>query len=197
MNTKEELTQLPDSELLTKIKNGQGDLFVILYDRHAPAAFRHILFRSGNKETAEDVVSQTFLHIWDYLRTGKTIQSFRSFLFQTARNIFIDITRKKESKNLSLEAFLEDDTQQRREPTAPMTPLTDLLVNEEIQALKRALRRLPPHYQEMLTLRYLDELSISEIAQVTGKNSGAIYVSLHRGTRLLRQALVEAQLPHS
>lgn len=188
----EQTNTTSDNDLLAQIKAGQSDLFAVLYDRHAPAVYRHILFRCEDTAIAEDVVSQTFLHIWDHIREGKSIQSFRSFLFQSARNIFVDMTRKREFKNVSLEEILENDD---RKPVGKGNLLEDIMIGEEVHTLKQALASLPEHYKEIITLRYLSELSISEIAKVTGKNSGTIYVSLHRGTRLLRQALVDAQPP--
>lgn len=184
-----ETIEYSDQEILTKVIAGDGDAFAILYDRHASAAYRHILFRCSDEELAKDVVSQTFLHIWNHLRAGKPIQSFRAFVFQSARNTFIDLTRKKDFKNLSLETIVEEN----KEPADKTNLATESIINEEVRELKAALSTLPLIYQEILTLRYLDELDISEIAKVTGKKSSAIYVSLHRGVRLLRKALVEAE----
>jgi len=126
----EQFTQLSDRELLAEINSGQEDVFVILYDRHAVAAYRHILFRSGSKEIAEDVVSQTFLRIWDYLRRGGTIESFRAFLFQTARNIFIDTTRKRGFKDLSLEEIIEE---KKIEPRDQNNLFENIMIGEKFK----------------------------------------------------------------
>lgn len=193
MGVEAPLTQLSESKLLAAARSGNSEAFAVLYDRHAPAAYRHVIFRCANKEIAEDVVSQAFLHIWDYLRSAHTIRSFRAFLFQTVRNIFVDQTRKRDFSNISLEKILEEEGE--KEPVAPSDLLADIILSDEVETLKRTLTTLPSDYAEILTLRYLDELSIAEIATVTGKKFGAIYVSLHRGIRLLRQALVEAKPP--
>ncbi|OGH69105.1 MAG: hypothetical protein A3I29_04580 [Candidatus Magasanikbacteria bacterium RIFCSPLOWO2_02_FULL_44_11] len=185
----EQFAGLSDKELLAEIIKGRGDLFALLYDRHAAAVYRHILFRCAEEAIAEDVSSQAFLQIWEHVREGKKIASFRAFLFQTARNIFIDQTRKREFKNLSLEAIVDEKD---KEPVGTDNLLEEAAVNDEVRALQSALATIPEDYREIITLRYLNELSITEIAKVTGKNSGAIYVSLHRGIRLLRKALVDA-----
>ena len=91
---------------------------------------------------------------------------------------------------MSLEEILEQDG---REPVGDSDLHEELMVNEEINILKCALASLPEDYREILTLRYLNELTISEIAKITGKKSATIYVSVHRGLRLLREALVEAE----
>ena len=182
---------LSDKRLLEAAQKGNSLAFGVLYDRHAPACYRHILFRSGSHELSEDVVGQTFLRIWDHLRAGKKIIFFRAFVFQSARNIFIDETRRRSFKNLSLETLL--DSQPTREPRSDQNIFQEIKNADDAAALQKALASLPVEYNEIITLRFLDEFSIKEIAEATGKKSGAIYVSLHRGIRLLRQALVEAE----
>ncbi|MEK7072930.1 MAG: RNA polymerase sigma factor [Patescibacteria group bacterium] len=183
-----------DSTLLTRAAAGDAEAFATLYDRHALPVYRHILFRSGNRETAQDVTSQSFLRIWEHLREGKVIRTFRAFLYRTAQNTFVDITRRRASSDLSLEELCEDE---RWEVASGEDLAAATEVREHASLLRRALSSLPEQHRRMLTLRYLDELSISAISRITGKNPGTIYVSLYRGVRALRQALVEADSPRN
>lgn len=180
--------------LLTRAATGDAEAFAALYDRYAIPVYRHMLFRSGNREMAQDVTSQAFLRTWEHLRKGNNIQSFRAFLYRTAQNAFIDITRRRASSDLSLEELRENEQWE-------VASGKDLAVATEIRAhislLHRALSSLPEQHRQILTLRYLDELSIPEISRITGKNPGTIYVSLYRGVRALRQALVEADVPRN
>jgi RNA polymerase sigma factor (sigma-70 family) len=83
------------------------EAFIKLYDRYARPLYRHILFYSGNPNTAEDVVSASFLKLWEFIREGKRIRNFRALLYRTAKNTFLDMVRRKESTNLSLEELYE------------------------------------------------------------------------------------------
>ncbi|TAK05739.1 RNA polymerase sigma factor [Patescibacteria group bacterium] len=181
-----------DSTLLMRAAAGDAEAFAMLYDRYAIPVYRHMLFRSGDHETAQDVTSQAFLRTWEHLRTGNTIRAFRAFLYRTAQNAFVDSTRRRASSDLSLEELCEDG---RWEVASGEDLAAATEIREHASLLRRALSSLPEHHRLVLTLRYFDELSISEISRITGKNAGTVYVSLHRGVRALRQALVEADSP--
>ncbi|TAN34018.1 RNA polymerase sigma factor [Patescibacteria group bacterium] len=185
-----EQDKIIDAELAAKAAGGDQNAFVILYDKYAGAIFRHIIFRGGDKAVAEDIASQTFMRFWDWLRENKPVKSCKALLYRIAGNLFIDLTRTKEYKNLSLEDMSENKGAQ---PAAKENIAIDLEKKEEITALKNALNKLPELYKQILTMRYLDELSVAEIAKATGKKSGAIYVSIYRGIKALRQAMVEAK----
>jgi RNA polymerase sigma-70 factor (ECF subfamily) len=164
------------------------EAFIKFYDRYARPLYRHILFYSGNPDTAQDVVSASFLKLWEFIREGKRIRNFRALLYRTAKNTFLDVVRRKEYSVLSLEELLKTGW----EP-ASADPVQKFAAADDVRVLRLALARLPVHYREILTLRYLDELSIAEIAEVTGKNSGTIYVSLYRGKRALEEALQKVE----
>lgn len=175
-------------ELLEQAREGDQEAFARLYDLHAKAIYRHILFRSRNSQMAEDITSQVFIKIWESLRDGAAIRSFRAFAMKSAQNLFIDQTRKKEYQNVSLEKMTETGF----EPQGGVSATREAEASEAAGILQSALEKISAEQRQILTLRYLNELSIPEIAEITGKKPGAIYVLIHRGVRSLKAVLEES-----
>lgn len=82
-------------------------VFLEMYDGFSDELFRFCLSKVRNRDESLDIVQETFVKTWDYLRNGKTIEMTRPFLYRTARNIIIDRSRKK--KTLSLDTLFEND----------------------------------------------------------------------------------------
>ncbi|MDP2637378.1 MAG: RNA polymerase sigma factor [bacterium] len=155
--------------------------FLQAYDEFADAIFRYCYFRVFDRELANDLVQDTFLRVWGYLEKGGEIQHFRVFLYKIATNLIIDYKRKKRA--VSLELMQEKGFEPRQDNT--------LRFLERIDA-KNAVQRLselPPHYREVITMRYVEELAVKEIAEVLGETENNISVRIHRGLEALRKIL--------
>ncbi|PIP60433.1 hypothetical protein COX00_03395 [Candidatus Uhrbacteria bacterium CG22_combo_CG10-13_8_21_14_all_47_17] len=172
-------------DLLKQARQGSQEAFAQLYDLHAKGIYKHILFRSRDPKMAEDITSQVFIKIWEALRKGVAIHSFRAFAMRSAQNLFIDQTRKKEYQNTSLEKLTEAGF----EPRGELSTSREAEASEATKALQGALEQINAEQRQILTLRYLDELTIPEIAEITGKKPGTIYVLIHRGVRALKLIL--------
>jgi len=177
------LERLKDAQLLRRIRNGDDSAFVETYDLYAPKLFRHALFRTDSEELAEDMVSETFLKAWEYVRTNaKEITHLRAFLYRVANNLVIDHYRRKDKASLPIDENMErtiGDVEAHRIPERIDAGL-------ESDRIRRALASLRPEARELLVMRYIDDLSIEEIAETTGKNKNAVYVALHRGVKELK-----------
>lgn len=177
------LEHLKEAQLLRRIRSGDDSAFVETYDLFAPKIYRHILFRTDSPETAEDVMSETFLKAWEYVRTNsKDIQHLRAFLYRVANNLLVDFYRKRVRAAVPIDEDLErtlgDDPKH-------MPERVDMILQSD--KLRQALTGLRPEVRELLVMRYLDDLSIDEIAEATGKNKNAVYVALHRGVKELKE----------
>ncbi|MFM2357608.1 MAG: hypothetical protein RJA61_345 [Candidatus Parcubacteria bacterium] len=154
--------------------------FLKAYDEYADALFRHCYFRVSSREVALDLTQDIFTKTWEYLSQGKEVKNIKAFLFQVARNIVIDYYRKH--KSVSLDVELENGVQ-----FEDMHSETG--ARSEISHMLSALEKLPEQYREILRLRYIDDLSVSEIAETIGEKENAVSVRIHRGVEKLKEIL--------
>jgi len=164
------------------------EAFAKLYDLYARRIYRFIFFKVANREEAEDITSEVFLKAWNYVGEKKKIESFSGLLYKLARNSVIDLYR---SKSRQTEVLSFDGSE------------SDIDINDngkwesalgnklETQKIIKALQKLKQEYREVVTLRYVEELEISEIAEITSKRQVAVRVTLHRGLKKLRDFLKE------
>ena len=128
-----------------------------------------------------DLVSATFTKVWEYLVKGGEIQNMKAFLYKTASNLVIDEYRKKGAQ--SLDALIEEGY----EPRAGSGHEAGILA--EVGELKRGLARLPEQFREVVALRYVDEFSPQEIAELKGESPNTISVRINRGVAMLRKEM--------
>ncbi|HBB37575.1 MAG: hypothetical protein UV82_C0001G0027 [Candidatus Magasanikbacteria bacterium GW2011_GWD2_43_18] len=174
--------------ILQRIQKGKDpDAFAELYDAYIEKMYRFISFKVGNRQVAEDLTSDLFLKLWEYLTTGKStdIQSLNGLIYRMARNLVIDHYRKN---TMTFECPIED--------ILHLTDSTDIQeqvhLDIEVSNILAQVKHLKQEYQEVVLLRYIEELSIKEIAEVMQKKRGAVRVTLHRATKTL-QALLDEQ----
>jgi RNA polymerase sigma-70 factor (ECF subfamily) len=169
-----------DSFLVIRIAAGDEKAFKQLYDRYFKDIYRFIYFKVGAVESAEDTASDTFFKVWHYIKQGKRIRNVRALLYQTARNKIIDYYRKKQDEQLEeVERipFIGVNLEEQTDRTVAL---------EKVYA---QLRELKEEYREVVELRYVYELSHSEIGSIIGKKSGAVRVLLHRALSELKKNL--------
>ncbi|MFA5934807.1 MAG: RNA polymerase sigma factor [Candidatus Paceibacterota bacterium] len=136
-------------------------------------------FKLNNHALGEDLVQDTFIKTWKYLVRGGKIEVMKSFLYHVLNNLIIDEYRKQ--KTISLDMILEKGY----EPLAPdnTKSLMDILDGKAALLL---IQRLPDTYKKVMRMRHVQDLSISEIALITGLSKNAITVQLHRGLEKLK-----------
>jgi len=171
--------------LLYKLQTKRDpDAFAELYDYYVKQIYRFIYFKVSNHEEAEDITSDVFLKAWNYINQGNKIESFRGLLYRMARNSIIDFYRNK-SKGQTLDLEKIDQAGLLRADNLEK----QIAFNSDKQILFEALQKLKTEYKEIVTLRYVEELKISEIAQITGKRRVATRVTLHRAIKKLKEML--------
>lgn len=149
------------------------------YEDFADAIFRHCYFRMSDKEKAKDLMQETFIKVWEYtIVNNNTVYNMRAFLYKTANNLIIDEYRKK--KSLSLETLREDGF----EPVSTDHENMELAISTK-EVLK-FIGELDPKYREVVVMRYVDDLSPKEIAEITGENKNNISVRINRGVQKLK-----------
>ncbi|MDO8452828.1 MAG: RNA polymerase sigma factor [bacterium] len=154
------------------------------YDKHVTSIYRFCYLKVSSRDLAEDLSSEVFLRFWKQLNSSR-VDNDRAFLYGIARNVIADHYRKKQVPTVSLEGNLLD--------IADESEFADrAAVSSDMEQVRKALSELNDEYQSLIIWRYLDELSISEIAQIEGKSEESVRVGLHRAIKQLRGRL---QLP--
>jgi RNA polymerase sigma-70 factor (ECF subfamily) len=174
-----------DHELIKLAQRGDQHAFGDLYEAHAPVIFRYLYAHLDNPMDAEDLTCEVFLKAWrslpKYIDHGVP---FLAFLLRIARNMLVDHYRQ----NNRLENKSIDDMDGFK--AEGMIEPIDLVGNQiEHQRVLKALSKLRQDYQDVLTLRFISELSPQEAAQVMNRSVGAIRVLQHRALAVLREEI--------
>lgn len=157
--------------------------FLKAYDDYADAIFRHCYFRVFDRERGKDLMQETFMRAWEYLAKGEKVLNMRAFLYRIANNLIIDESRKK--KETSLDKLQEEGFDPGIDETATMHNRI------EHSRVVGTLKNLDGNYRDILVMRYMNDLSPSEIAQVTGESANTVSVRIYRGLKQLRAMLPE------
>lgn len=139
---------------------------------------KHAQFRVSDTTTCDDLVQDTFMKTWSYLVKQGKIDLMKPFLYHILNCLIIDEYRKR--KSTSLDALLEAGFEPGSDD---FTRLVDML---DGKAALELIEALPISYQKIMTLRYVDDLSLAEISVVTGQTKNTVAVKTHRGMEKLR-----------
>jgi RNA polymerase sigma-70 factor (TIGR02952 family) len=177
----------PDSwDLVRAAQGGEVDAFGRLYDRYVDLVFRYAYYRLGDRSLAEDVTSETFLRA---LRGLSSIsyqgRDVGAWFVTIARNLVLDHLKSGRHR---YETVIADFRDADRPTDGPEPAVLSALENAE---LLRCIRKLGAEQQECIVLRFLQGLSVTETAELMGKNEGAIKALQHRAIRRLAALLPE------
>lgn len=178
---------LKEKILLYKLQTKlDPDAYTALYDIYVKQIYRFVFFKVASHEEAEDITSDVFLKAWNYIQEKKEIKSFSGLLYRIARNCIIDLYRAKAAKP---ETIMDEEFEVGDEGKWHKELNTQLEAKKIVESIKK----LKQEYQEVITLRYIDELELDEIAEITGKGSVAVRVTLHRAMKKLKDIVSEEQ----
>lgn len=171
-----------DSEGLVKqARAGQEAAFAELYDRFFAKIYRFIFYRVGHRETAEDLSEETFVKAFGGLATLEKDALFEAWLYTIARNKVIDYYRSKKAlvPIEEVENTLEYETN-----------IIDVVnLGFQQKTLIKLIKELTPEQQLVIKLKFFEDLTNSEIAQLLDKEEGAIRVIQHRAITKLKLLL--------
>lgn len=136
-------------------------------------------FKLNDHTLSEDLVQNTFIKTWTYLVKGGKIELMKAFLYHILNNLIIDEYRKK--KPTSLDVLLEKGY----EPSV-QGESTKLMNFLDGKAALIMIQRLPAKYQKVMCMRYVQELTLKEMALITGMSKNTIAVQTHRGLEKLK-----------
>jgi RNA polymerase sigma-70 factor, ECF subfamily len=158
------------------------EAFTRAYDQHSDAIFRHCFFRIRDREQALDLMQQTFMKTWKSIQKGKEITQLKSFLFKVANNLIVDHSRKKKSTSLDtlMEAGFDPSQEENPQLQDRLDAQKKLEILDELE---------PPSYREVILLRYVEDLTITEIAETLDTTENTVSVRINRAINKLRKLL--------
>lgn len=169
---------------IEQAKNGSQPAFNFLLDRFWNEVYAFQLKRTQNENDAEDITIQTFSRAFDKIDTFDKKYSFKTWLITISKNIHIDLIRKK---NASIRARTTDEEDEKVFRIADDAPsIEDTLITEQnLAQLLLDIKKLKPHYQEVINLRYFQEMSYKEMSKSLNEPMNNIKVKLLRAKKLL------------
>lgn len=165
-----------------------------LIEMYQHRLLRYLVYLTGNREFAEDLFQETWMRVLERGNQYNGKSRFDTWLFAIARHLVIDASRKKSC--LSLEALTNPAEESNAAPmefaSDEPTPFEQTHMREEAQRVDSALSHLDAVQREVVMLRFQEEMSLDEIAEVTGAPLSTVKSRLYRGLEALRPRL-EAQ----
>ncbi len=152
------------------------------HDEHVDALFRFCYVHLGDREKAKDAAQETFIRTWQYLAKGRTIERMKPFLYRTARNILVDLSRQPRHDSLDQLQSEGFDVAGGHDPA---------IIAEAHRAIRLA-GSLDDKHREAVLLRYVEEMTPQEIAAITGESENVISVRIHRGLEKLRELFAQS-----
>jgi len=173
---------------IEKAKIGDQVAFTFLLDFYWNEVYGFMLKRTENETDAEDITIETFSKAFDKLATYNPEFQFNTWLIAIAKNVHIDILRKKKS---SLFVEISDEEDYQAYNIADTTPSAEdkLITEQNLSQLLQYIKELKPHYQEVIQLRYFQEMSYQEIANQLDEPLSNVKVKILRAKKLLAEII--------
>ncbi|NCB21075.1 MAG: sigma-70 family RNA polymerase sigma factor [Clostridia bacterium] len=186
------LKKFKDRQVLEQLKKKDKDAFIKVYDEYAEDIYRFIYFKVAKETDAQDLSSLVFLKAWHHIQANTLVDSktLRALVYKIARNAVIDHYREASVK---LELSLDDDNNPIEIVDDSQDLATKLDRANDLALLKKQLPLLKEEYREIIVLRFVSDLSLEEIADVTAKSRGNVRVILHRALAALK-GMVEEEM---
>ncbi|WP_339921133.1 sigma-70 family RNA polymerase sigma factor [uncultured Flavobacterium sp.] len=173
---------------IEKAKKGDQAAFTFLLNYYWNEVYGFMLKRTENETSAEDITIETFSKAFDKIASYNPEFQFNTWLISIAKNVHIDLLRKKKS---SLFVEITDKEDQKAYNIADTTPSKEdeLITEQNLSQLLRYIKELKPHYQEVIQLRYFQEMSYQEIANKIDEPLSNVKIKLLRAKKLLAEII--------
>tara|TARA_R110002073_G_scaffold240891_1_gene402699 strand:- start:1102 stop:1647 length:546 start_codon:yes stop_codon:yes gene_type:complete len=176
-------------EAIKRAKTNDQKAFNYLLDTFWDAVYGFQLKRIQNENDAEDVTIQTFSKAFDRIETFDENYTFKTWLIAISKNIHIDLLRKE--KNSISQIISKDSKHAYNVLDESPSPEDKLITEQHLAKLLRDIKKLKPHYQEVINLRYFQELSYKEISKQLNEPMNNVKVKLLRAKKLLAEIIQE------
>ena len=177
------------NQKITAALSGNQAAYNYLLNSHWNLVYNFQLARTQDEFKAEEITIQTFSKAFNQLHTYDAHYQFGTWLITISKNLQIDLFRKEQSR----QRHLESDNKLNKVIDENPTPEDALITEQNLNELQTLIKKLKPHYQEMINLRYFQEMSYKEMAQKLDEPLGNVKVKLLRARRLLSDSIKKNQ----
>ena len=193
---------ISDMVLAQQVLSGEQDAFERLVHRYSTPLFNFICRFLGDYDQACDVLQQVFLRFYTSLPNLGTSEPFKPWLFQVARNCCVDELRRRKRYAVHFSQLETENSEGEITFLGDMAdpgPLPEeILERHDLQhVLQEAIQSLPPKFRDVVTLRYMAQLSFSEIGRTLSMPEATAKTYFHRAKVLLRKTLSAKMAPVS
>lgn len=184
-----QVAELESASIARALRRRDSEFIGRLVSQYHYRLLRYLVYWTSKREQAEDLVQETWLRVLERARQYDGHQRFEPWLFSIARNLAIDHLRKQQTATAKLRISEEDDAGLNLPAPDFESPFLAAARSEDAKRIAAALGALEPIYREALLLRFQEELSLAEIAQVTGSPIPTVSSRIQRGLSMLETSL--------
>lgn len=159
--------------------------FTAIYAQNSDALFRFCLTRVSQRELSLELAQEAFARLWVRMAEGREVPNPRAFLYLVTRRLIIDWYRK--TKTSSLDRGLDEEGEENTFDPADDRALAEIEAGPEGRRVMALLNKLDEDHREVIHLRFVEELSPREIAEILGVSPNAVSIRITRGLAALRK----------
>lgn len=183
-----EIKQEKILKYIQKAKQGDQVAFTFLLDFYWNEVYGYMLKRTENETDTDDIVIETFAKAFDKISTYNPEFGFNTWLITIAKNVHIDMLRKKKS-TLFLEITDEENSIANQILDDTPTVEDTIITEQNLSKLLQQIKQLKPAYQEVIQLRYFQEMSYQDMAEQLNEPLNNIKIKLLRAKKLLAEII--------
>jgi RNA polymerase sigma-70 factor (ECF subfamily) len=183
-------TNITDDIALQQAASGDQEAFGILYERYIARIYNYIYYRTGQENEAEDLTAKVFHRAYQHIHRYKNMGvPFSAWLYRIAHNLVANWHRDNNRKK---EVPLEDNVEADRKLSE--FPEAEVIAYQQLDMLMKRLRMLNAERQQLIILKFVEQLSNAEIGVIMGRSEGAIKSLYHRTLNSLRLDVEEMDI---
>jgi RNA polymerase sigma-70 factor (ECF subfamily) len=178
------MDQKREAEIIEKVLSGDRQAFALLVDEYKVPIYNLAYRMSGNIEDAEDLTQETFISAYKYLWRFDLKKKLFTWLYTISLNIIRNYLKKNKVKNSTNDIDLNSATGKENP-----SPEETLIRTDNVHLINSCLLRLKYDERMLLIMRYQQELSFEDIAEITGKKVSSIKMNIYRGSEKLEKMI--------
>lgn len=183
-----------DETLMADLADGRQQMLEVLMQRYQADIFRFCMHYLKEVERAKDLTQETFIRVYTASERFDPSRKFRPWVLCIARNLCLnELKRRKTVPMESFEEFVRSGRAGDALRSLSGTPDENLMAAERMELLGRALDSLSEDAQEIVKLRFFEQMSAREVAEIVGSTEGAVRTRLHRILASLRKTYQESR----
>lgn len=169
---------MEEKELIESLKNKEEEAYVELINLYGNRILRNLYLMTKNRAEAEDIVQETFIRVFKYIKNFKGDSSLYTWIYRISQNLLRDRYKNKIT-TITYEDMEESDLDSEDQ----------VIKKIDREILRKELNNLDLIYKEVIILFYFEDLSIKEICQILDEKEGTLKSKLFRGRKILKKAL--------